>query len=418
MGPARTTWSAWAAYRPVLAHRGLRRLLPAFGAADLGYGMSVVAVTWLALELAEPGQGAQLVGAAVAAYSLPGLAGALLFGRWLRRLPAHRLLVLSSLSRAVALGGVPVALAVDALHPAVYVALLSASSLLLAWSGAGKFTVLAEVVPSEHRLPANALVNSLRHSSLIFGPAIAGLLATMISPAWILGVVSLCEAALALQVHRARKALESPAGVAPVDTHESVSGLRLLRSRPELLGLLVLTWLFNFAYGPINVALPLYVRDNLHAQADVLGLHLTLLGGGALVGTLVAGMVLRKAPLWPIILVIIAGFGAALLPFSFYPVVFVTLACLAVAGLLWGPFGSISLTLFQDRTPPHMLSTILAARHATLLTATPLGAAAGGPLVAATEPRFAFAASGLVMIALAATATLILIGRMIRTRTR
>lgn len=82
---------------------------------------------------------------------------------------------------------------------------------------------------------------------------------------------------------------------------------------------------------------------------------------------------------------IIAGFGAALLPFAFCPVVFVTLSCLAVAGLLWGPFGSISLTLFQDRTPPQMLSTILTARHATLITATPLGAAAGRPLVAATE---------------------------------
>lgn len=124
--------------------------------------------------------------------------------------------------------------AVDALHPAVYVALLGFSSVLLAWGGAGKFTVLAEVLPSEHRLPANALVNSLRHSSLIIGPAIAGLLATMINPALILGVVALCEAALAVQVHRAQKTLESPAGVAPVGTHESASGLRMLRSRPEL----------------------------------------------------------------------------------------------------------------------------------------------------------------------------------------
>lgn len=242
--------------------------------------------------------------------------------------------------------------AIDALHPVPYVALLAASSLLLAWGGAGKFTVLADLLPSEHRLPANALVNTLRHASIIIGPATAGLLARKISPAWILGIAPLCEAALAVQVHRARKSLQPTTEVAPVDTRKS-SGLRLLHSQPELLGLLALTWLFNFAYGPINVALPLYVRDDLHAQADLLGLHMTLLGVGALVGTLTAGLVLRKVPPWPTTLVTIARFGAALLPFSFTPPVLVTLGCFAVGGLIWGPFGSISLTLFQDRTPPH-----------------------------------------------------------------
>jgi len=58
-------------------------VLPGAAASALGDGMSAVAIAWLALKLApEPTRGL-LVGAAVAAYSLPGAAGAVILRRWL-----------------------------------------------------------------------------------------------------------------------------------------------------------------------------------------------------------------------------------------------------------------------------------------------------------------------------------------------
>jgi MFS transporter, DHA3 family, macrolide efflux protein len=68
---------------PALSHPVLRRVLPSAAASALGDGMSAVAIAWLALKLApEPSRGL-LVGAAVAAYSLPGAAGAVTLARWL-----------------------------------------------------------------------------------------------------------------------------------------------------------------------------------------------------------------------------------------------------------------------------------------------------------------------------------------------
>lgn len=128
------------AYRPLFAHADFRRLLPALSASDLGDGMSVVAVAWLAIEIAPPGQSGMLLGAALAAYALPGAAGALLFGRWLRRLPAGRLLAADSRIRAVLLGCVPLAWAAGVLHPVLYVALLAGSSVLHAWGNAGRYS--------------------------------------------------------------------------------------------------------------------------------------------------------------------------------------------------------------------------------------------------------------------------------------
>lgn len=109
--------------------------------------MSVVAVAWLAIEIAPPGQSGMLLGAALAAYALPGAAGALLFGRWLRRLPAGRLLVADSRIRAVLLGCIPLAWVTGVLHPVLYVTLLAGSSVLHAWGNAGKYSLLAGILP-------------------------------------------------------------------------------------------------------------------------------------------------------------------------------------------------------------------------------------------------------------------------------
>jgi len=68
----------------------LRRILPCFAVSSLGDGMAVVAVSWLAIELAPSADRGIWVAMAAAAYTLSGAAGALLLGRFLHHLPAGR----------------------------------------------------------------------------------------------------------------------------------------------------------------------------------------------------------------------------------------------------------------------------------------------------------------------------------------
>ncbi|MEU6311068.1 MFS transporter [Streptomyces sp. NPDC047014] len=406
MTAVRTTRLLPRAYRPLLAHPGFRRLLPALAASDLGDGMSVVAVAWLAIEIAPPGHSGMLLGAALAAYALPGALGALLFGRLLRRLPPARLLAADSLIRAVLLGCVPLAWLTGTLHPVLYVALLAGSSVLHAWGNAGRYSLVAEMLPADQRLPANALLSASVSASIVVGPALAGFLAVVVSPAWLIGVDAVSFAVLAVMVRRpggpaAGKAVP-PAGADAAD--RSAAGLRLLRKQPELLGVLALTWFFNFLYGPAEVALPLHVTEDLHAGAGLLGLYWTLFGAGAVLGGLAAGT-LRRFPLWPVTLGIVAGWGLALVPFGLGAPAPVTLACFTLGGLIYGPFTALSYTLFQERTPAAWLTTVLAARSAALLTAGPVGTALGGPLAALLGPRGVLAASGLATVVLALAGT-------------
>jgi len=400
-----------AAYRPVLANRVFRRLTLGFAVSYLGDGMSFVAVAWLAIALAPQATAGLWVGGAVAAYTLPGVAGALLFGRRLRRVPARRLLLADNVVRGVFIGVVPLAWFAGVLTPPLYVGLLAVSSLLHAWGNAGKYTLLAELLPEDQRLAANTLVGSLEFAAMIAGPAIAGVLVTVASPALVLGLDALTYVFLAVLVARTR--LPDAGRASPVDTvdHEAArGGFALLRSHPELLGLLTLTWFFNFLYGPVEVALPLHVTDDLHAPGTLLGLYWMLFGIGALLGGLAVGA-LRQLPLWPVTVGIVIGWGLTLVPFGFDVPTAVTVACFTLGGAIYGPFVALSVTLMQAKAPPRHLAAMLAARSAALLTASPIGTALGGPLTTALGPQATLGGSGLATVALGVIACLLLARR-------
>ncbi|WP_051969198.1 MFS transporter [Kitasatospora azatica] len=389
-------------YRPLFAHRPFRRLLPALAVSDLGDGMSVVAVAWLAVQLSSPGARGPLIGAAVAAYVLPGALGALLLGRRLRSLPAQRLIRANAWMRAAFLGCIPLAWALGLLHPALYLTLLAGSSLLHAWGGSAKYAMAAQILPAEQRLAANALLSTSGWVSTIVGPALAGVLAAAIAPAWIIGLDALSFAALAVQTaHLGEPDTPVPAG--PASDARPGEGLRLLRTRPELLVLLAVTWLFNLFYGPVEVALPLFVAQDLHAGAGALGLYWAAFGIGAVSGALAVGA-LRNLPLWPVLLCIIAGHGLAMLPFALHAPAMFSLAGFTLGGVIYGPYSALAFKLFQDHTPATLLTTVLALRASVLLTASPVGAALGGPLTTALGARQVLTGTGIAMILVAACA--------------
>jgi DHA3 family macrolide efflux protein-like MFS transporter len=85
----------------VIASPVLRRLLPAFAVSAVGDGMSAVGVAWLAIRIAPPADRGLVVGVAVAAYTLPGAAGAVLLARPLRALAGRQLVAADAALRAV-----------------------------------------------------------------------------------------------------------------------------------------------------------------------------------------------------------------------------------------------------------------------------------------------------------------------------
>jgi MFS family permease len=387
------------AYRQLLRDRRARRLLSGLAVSSLGDGISTVTIAWLAVQTSPPGEVGLFVGLAVAAYTLPGAVGALALGKYLSRRPPRTLVLSHCLLRASFLGTIVALGATGALSPFAYVAMLAGSSLLASWGSAGQYTMLAEIGGADGRLAANSLATAQVWLATILGPAVAGLLLSRIAPGWLLAFDAASFAFLGGQAWRTHTATQS--SEQPVDTRAAESGFRLLR-RHDLLGLIALTWLFYFLYGPVEDALPVYVADDLHAHAGLLGAYWTSFGVGALASTLLTGMIRSRATR-RITLLIVAGWGVCLVPFAFAPTA-VTLACFAIGGLVYGPFIPLTYALFQSITTTANLPSVLAARSAALIVATPLGTAIGGPIVAGLGASWTLTASGAATVLLAAVA--------------
>jgi Transmembrane secretion effector len=236
----------------------------------------------------------------------------------------------------------------------------------------------------------------------VVGPALAGAISAVAGPGWVIGVDAASFAILAVSCVTARAGrgtapAPSPASVAA----EQAGGWRTIVGTPRLLGLTAVTCVFYFLYGPVEVALPIYVARDLGGSPALLGAYWTAFGIGAVAGGLGAGL-LRNGRLFTVVAVIIMGWGAALLPIALTGTVWLGLAGLAVGGLIYGPFTAICVALFQLVSPPHMLSRVLAARTALTIPSTALGTLAGGPAVTALGARPTLLASALLTIALGA----------------
>jgi MFS family permease len=394
-GPRRS-WLG--SYGPVLSQPVLRRILPGVLVSALGDGMSMVAVAWLAVSIAPPGREGVLTGLAVAAYALPSTIGAAVLGRLVRGFSGAGLVAVDSTLRAVALGTVATLALLGVLNPAGYVALLAVSSLLHAWGNAGAYTLIAELLPEDERVAGNALVSTFTLAAIVVGPALAGGVTALVGPGWVIGADAVSFAVLAACCWPV-SARPTAAPMAAEPTGTATSGWRTILGQPRLLGLLAVTCVFFFLYGPVEVALPIHVAQELHASPGLFGAYWTVFGLGAVVGGLGASL-LRHRRLWTVVVSIIIGWGTALLPLGLSDAVLPGLIGFGVGGLIYGPFTAISTTLFQHTSPPHLLSRVLATRTALTTPSTALGTLLGGPVVGVIGGRLTLLASALLTVAL------------------
>ncbi|MFC7531991.1 MFS transporter [Actinoplanes sp. GCM10030250] len=379
-------------YRQVIEQPRLRRILPGLAVSALGDGMTMVAVAWLAVQIAPAGQTAIWTGLAVAAYSLPATLGAALFSRLVRRFSGAQLVAADAAVRAVALGAIAVLAVTGRLDPVGYVVLLALSSLLHAWGSAGTYTLVAELLPERDRLAGNALISTFGQAAFVIGPALAGGMAAVTGPGWVIAFDALSFAVLAVSCAFIRRG----GTVTPPST---AAGWRIVLGQPRLLGLLGVTCVFFLLYGPVEVALPIYVAHDLGGSPALLGAYWTAFGVGAVAGGLGAGL-LHARRLSTVVVGIIVGWGAALLPLALTHAVWAGLAGLAVGGLIYGPFTAICVALFQQASPPHLLSRVLATRTALTIPSTALGTLAGGPAVAEFGAQPTLLLSAVLTIAL------------------
>lgn len=383
-------------------------MLAGYACSAVGDGMAAVAISWLAIELSRGRDTGLLVGAAVAAYTVPGVVAGLGLGRLLTRWDPRLLVLAEAALRAVSLGLVAAGAATRLLTPVWYVALLGVSSLLGLLGVTGAVASVAELLPESQRVAGNSLITLTSFAATIVGPGLAGLVIATAGADVAFWADSISYLLLVGAVLVSRRVQRPPPSAGRGQGMHRA--LRDLARRPAVFGITVTCAVFYGLYGPVEVALPVQVSQVLHAGAGVLGGYWTLFGCGAIVGALGASWVQRFG-LWRVAVTVIAGWGICLIPLGGTDSVAVGFAALAAGGLVYGPFQPIKQTIIQRHSPPGQLAAMAAASGLLTVPAAPLGTALGGPLVAAIGPSATLLGSGLATVALAGVAAAVLLVR-------
>jgi hypothetical protein len=173
-------------------------------------------------------------------------------------------------------------------------------------------------------------------------------------------------------------------------------------------------WIFIFAWaivlfgqvGPLNVGLPIFVRDVLHGDARLFGLLTAALG----LGEVVTGLVLAQVKIERLGIGIcgfgIAG-GLAIAGMGLVPDVPATMVFAAIFGAQFVGIGVLWTTAVQKHVPPEVMGRVISIDYfggGLLLPVAPIVFAA---VITAVGPSEAFVIGGILSTIVAAALLLV-----------
>jgi MFS family permease len=346
---------------------------------------ALIAVLWFLLD--KTGSPV-LLGVAVLCGALPALATAPLAGMLVDRRDPARLVALDNLARAACLAALPVAAWCGVLSVPLLLVAVGLAGALAPLTYAGTRVLLPRLVPAADLPAANGVLGLGDQIPFLLGPATAGVLVAHLGGPTALLFPAAALVAAALLANGVAPVERADAGRFVRVEREAVGGGRrvlrgvgvLWRVRP-VRALMVLTLAYYLAYGPVETALPVFVRGQLHAGASAYGALWGVFGAGAVVGLVLVRPLSRWRPGVVNALGAVA-WGLAVAPMALARSVPVAMALFVLGAVVWAPYSAIEMSVLQRLVPADRLGTVLGTRRALLVGASPTGAALGSLLVA------------------------------------
>jgi MFS family permease len=365
----------------VLAGRDFRCFYIGYSSSLLGTALSSVAIAFAVLG---SGGTPSSLGIVFAAGIIPMVAIMLGGGALADRLGRRPVMLSADLARGAAQAALAGALFLG--RPGLWVFVVAAA---VVGAGSAFFEPALAGLPVQLAPPgrlgdANALLAVARPAAQVAGPALAGLLIAVTSPA---AAVAADAATYAVSA-AALAALRLPGGARPPARslrRDLAEGWGEFTAHPWLWTGTVQFALFNLVtWGPYLVLGPVLARDCL-GGARAWGTVLACYGGGAVLGGL---LVLGRRPRRPLVTANLASLGFALPPLALalhlaVPVVAVA-ALLAGAGSAVG--GALRATVTQQRIAAASLSRVGAFDLVGAFAFGPVAFAAAGPVAAVVGP--------------------------------
>ncbi|MBO2460441.1 MFS transporter [Actinomadura violacea] len=385
---------------------GFGRLWTAQTVSSLGDGVTHAALPLIALTTTrDPMALAVVTASGTLPWVLFGVLGGALVDRWDRR----RTMWVTDTARAVLLGGLAAAAALDVLS----VPLLSAVAFLLALGGLFFDTAATAYLPDLlGRDPAlleraNSRLRGAQTAASGFAgpPAGSALLALGRAVPLLADAVSFALSALLV---RSLPAMPRPtAGARESLLRQARAGASYVFGDRLLLGLALRPAVGNVAFLAVETVLALFARERLGIGTFGFGLLLTAEAAGGLLGAGIASVLGRLLGTGTALTCTATVEGLAILGLAAAPNPYVAGLALAVCGAGMGATMVLGPSLRQAIVPAHLMGRVASTSRMLAMCAAPLGAFLGGWLATTYDLRTPlYAAAGLLLAMTAVTATM------------
>ena len=343
----------------------------------LGTRMTYLALPWFVLvTTGSPGKMTLVLAAELAPMAVLGIPSGML----VQRLGARNTMLVSDFARAPILAAIPILHSADLLSFPLLLGLVALLGCFMPPYFASQRVILPELVGEDERRmsQANSAIEGGTAFAALIGPALAGLLIPLIGAPNVLYVDAatyLVAFLLVLTFVPRRKP------VAGAQAGGVLDGVRFLLRDTLLAPVAVIVVAFGFLASGMSAGIPVYAYAEFDGSSRIAGLFYAALGAGAVVGSIVAVMAVRRvAPLR------LAGFAILafvvpiwVLPFlPPWPVVGLSLfVAMFFTPLINGPFFAV----LTARTPEALRAKVMTAVISINTLAAPLGFLVAGQIL-------------------------------------
>src|SRR3954454_10995037 len=378
-----------------LRHREFRLLWGGACVSLLGDGAFLVALAWQVYALSGAAMAMSLVGIAM---TVPTIVFLLVGGVASDRLDRRRIMLAADVARAAAVGLLAVLTLTGALELWHVIVLVVAYGTGAAFFAPAFDAIVPELIPAEHLAQANALEQIVRPLAMrLAGPAVGGALVGAFGAGapFTLDAGSFLVSAAALLAMRRGARRPVPAGVSVLG--DLRAGWRFVRRHTWLVGAFASAAIAYLCFmGPVEVLLPLVVKDDLGGSATELGAVFAAGGLGSVACAVLLGR--RGLPrrditfmyvVWTLATLAVAGYGMASAVWQLMLASFAFNALETAGTIVWA-------TAKQRHVPGDMLGRVSSLDWLISIGLLPLSFALTGPVSAAIGAQGTLVAAGAV----------------------
>ncbi|MGV9650376.1 MFS transporter [Streptomyces sp. NPDC003328] len=397
-----------------------RRLWVGQTASQLGEHTSLVVLPLFAVLTLHAGAGQ--LGVLRAVGQAPILLLSLFVGAWVDRWRTRTLMVLADAGRALALGAAAVTGLLAGLGlPALLVLAFAVGALSVFFDVAYQAS-LVRLVERDQLVRGNSALEGSRSAAQIGGPALGGVLVSVLSAPIAVASSGVFFALSFLSIRRIdrRESIPERSERPPRVWRRIREGLRFVAGDASLRTVCLASAAFQFSFAAVMTVYLLFLPRDLHLSGTAVGLALAATGPGALLGSLLAARLPSRFG-YGAVLVSAAALGDGV--FLFVPALHstsvATVPALLMVNFVFGTFSQlVNVTVMAVRqtvTPDRMQGRAAATINFVGMGLTPLGSLLGGLLAEAWGTRTSLLVTALGMLVSPALMTLSPLARLGRT---